>query len=211
MATSEGATSKGLSYSVCVLPADCEEADGFLEAFEVVLALLAKQVFLAGDETSHDIRDEDFRAPGVTHDARGLDDGGAVEVVVLGDGFTGVDADADAYGRGGLFEVGGDGALHIDGGTMSGEVEGEIIDASRKAELLSEIAEREGISGQQTIAIGDGANDLPMLNAAGLGVAYHAKPLVKETASHAISTFGLDSVLYLMGFSDRDISEALAD
>jgi len=102
-------------------------------------------------------------------------------------------------------------ALQIVGGTMSGEVEGEIIDASRKAELLSEIAKREGISGQQTIAIGDGANDLPMLNAAGLGVAYHAKPLVKETASHAISTFGLDSVLYLMGFSDRDIEEALAD
>ncbi|MCZ6641760.1 MAG: phosphoserine phosphatase SerB, partial [Gammaproteobacteria bacterium] len=55
-----------------------------------------------------------------------------------------------------------------------------------------------------------GANDLPMLNAAGLGVAYHAKPLVKESARHAISNFGLDSVLYLMGFSDRDIEQALA-
>jgi hydroxymethylpyrimidine pyrophosphatase-like HAD family hydrolase len=75
--------------------------------------------------------------------------------------------------------------------------------------LLADIAAREGISAQQTIAIGDGANDLPMLNAAGLGVAYHAKPVVKETASHAISEFGLDSVLYLMGFSDRDIEEAL--
>ena len=74
---------------------------------------------------------------------------------------------------------------------------------------MKEIARREGISGQQTIAIGDGANDLPMLDAAGLGVAYHAKPMVKETASHAISTFGLDSVLYLMGFTDRDIDEAL--
>jgi phosphoserine phosphatase len=102
-------------------------------------------------------------------------------------------------------------ALEIRDGVMTGEVHGEIVDADRKAELLNEIAEREGISGQQTIAIGDGANDLPMLNAAGLGVAYHAKPLVKETASHAISTFGLDSVLYLMGFSDRDIEEALAD
>ncbi len=100
-------------------------------------------------------------------------------------------------------------SLEIRDGLMSGEVEGEIIDADRKAELLKEIARREGISGQQTIAIGDGANDLPMLNAAGLGVAYHAKPMVKETASHAISTFGLDSVLYLMGFSDRDIEEAL--
>ncbi|MCZ6855792.1 MAG: phosphoserine phosphatase SerB [Gammaproteobacteria bacterium] len=95
-------------------------------------------------------------------------------------------------------------------GVLTGEVHREIIDAPRKAELLEEIALREGISMQQTIAIGDGANDLPMLNAAGLGVAYHAKPLVKETARHAISNFGLDSVLYLMGFSDRDIEQALA-
>lgn len=94
-------------------------------------------------------------------------------------------------------------------GLMTGEVDGPIIDAERKAELLLEIARSEGISRQQTIAIGDGANDLPMLSAAGLGIAYHAKPLVKETASHAISNFGLDSVLYLLGFSDRDIETAL--
>ena len=99
--------------------------------------------------------------------------------------------------------------LATDAGVMTGEVMGEIVDAQRKAQLLADIAAREGISAQQTIAIGDGANDLPMLNAAGLGVAYHAKPVVKETASHAISEFGLDSVLYLMGFSDRDIEEAL--
>lgn len=102
-------------------------------------------------------------------------------------------------------------SLEIIDGRMTGEVDGEIIDATRKAELLEEIAAREGISREQTIAIGDGANDLPMLNAAGLGIAYHAKPLVKETASHAISTFGLDSVLYLIGFADRDIEEALSD
>lgn len=101
--------------------------------------------------------------------------------------------------------------LEIVDGVMTGEVEGEIVDAKRKAELLEEIALREGISLQQTIAIGDGANDLPMLSRAGLGVAYHAKPVVKESASHAISNFGLDTVLYLMGFSDRDIEEALAD
>jgi phosphoserine phosphatase len=89
-------------------------------------------------------------------------------------------------------------------------VDGPIIDAERKAELLLEIAGKEGISLQQTIAIGDGANDLPMLSAAGLGIAYHAKPVVKETASHAISNFGLDSVLYLLGFSDRDIETALS-
>ncbi len=102
-------------------------------------------------------------------------------------------------------------SLEIVDGVISGEVVGEIIDAERKAQLLQEIADREGISNQQTIAIGDGANDLPMLNAAGLGVAYHAKPVVRETASHVISEFGLDSVLYLMGFSDRDIEEALGE
>lgn len=101
--------------------------------------------------------------------------------------------------------------LAVRDGVMTGEVDGEIVDAERKAELLLEIARREGISRQQTIAIGDGANDLPMLSAAGLGIAYHAKPLVKETASHAISNFGLDSVLYLLGFSDRDIETVLAD
>ncbi len=99
--------------------------------------------------------------------------------------------------------------LEIVDGVMTGEVEGAIVDAQRKAELLVEIAHNEGISRQQTIAIGDGANDLPMLSAAGLGVAYHAKPLVRETASHAISNFGLDSVLYILGFSDSDIEQAL--
>lgn len=99
--------------------------------------------------------------------------------------------------------------LVIRDGVMTGDVDGAIVDADRKAELLKEIAAREGIARQQTIAIGDGANDLPMLSTAGLGVAYHAKPVVKETASHAISNFGLDSVLYLLGFSDRDIETAL--
>ena len=101
--------------------------------------------------------------------------------------------------------------LVIRNGIMTGEVEGTIVDADRKAELLKEIAQREGIALQQTIAVGDGANDLPMLSTAGLGVAYHAKPVVKETASHAISNFGLDSVLYLLGFSDRDIETALVE
>ncbi len=100
--------------------------------------------------------------------------------------------------------------LVIEGGVMTGEVDGDIVDAERKAQLLLEIARGEGISRQQTIAIGDGANDLPMLSAAGLGIAYHAKPVVKESASHAISNFGLDSVLYLLGFSDRDIETALS-
>ncbi|MCZ6657792.1 MAG: phosphoserine phosphatase SerB [Gammaproteobacteria bacterium] len=99
--------------------------------------------------------------------------------------------------------------LVVENGRMTGEVAGEIVDAERKAELLKNIADSEGMLLEQTIAIGDGANDLPMLSAAGLGVAYHAKPLVKQTANHSISNFGLDSVLYLMGFSDRDIEQAL--
>ena len=96
-------------------------------------------------------------------------------------------------------------------GVMTGQVEGDIVDARRKADLLTEIAQSEGITLEQTIAIGDGANDLPMLKRSGLGVAFHAKPVVRETASHAISNFGLDAVLYLIGFSDRDIDEALRD
>lgn len=95
--------------------------------------------------------------------------------------------------------------LVVQDGRITGEVRGEIVDAARKAERLREIASLERIDLQQTIAIGDGANDLPMLRAAGLGVAYHAKPLVRESASHAISNFGLDAVLYLMGFSDYDL------
>ena len=100
-------------------------------------------------------------------------------------------------------------ALEVADGVMTGEVSGEIIDADRKALLLRETAQSEGIALQQTIAIGDGANDLPMLACAGLGVAFHAKPVVRESAQHAISNFGLDAVLYLIGFSDRDIDQAL--
>ena len=77
--------------------------------------------------------------------------------------------------------------------------------------MLRELAHTEGIALEQTIAIGDGANDLPMLRAAGIGVAFHAKPVVRESAGHAISNFGLDAVLYLIGFSDRDIDQALGD
>ena len=99
--------------------------------------------------------------------------------------------------------------LEIVNGKFTGKVEGEIIDADKKAELLEDISAKEGISLAQTIAVGDGANDLPMLSKAGLGVAYRAKPVVKEQAKHAISHFGLDAILYLIGFSDADIEEAL--
>ncbi len=96
--------------------------------------------------------------------------------------------------------------LVLKDGRITGEVKGEIVDAATKARRLQEIATLERIAIQQTIAIGDGANDLPMLSTAGLGVAYHAKPIVRESAGHAISNFGLDAVLYLMGFSDYDLA-----
>ena len=65
------------------------------------------------------------------------------------------------------------------------------------------LAEKEGIDLQQVIAVGDGANDLPMLSTAGLGIAFRAKPLVKQSAEQSISTLGLDGILYLLGISDR--------
>lgn len=88
-------------------------------------------------------------------------------------------------------------------GKVTGNVSGQIVDGERKAALLREIAEREGIDLQQVIAVGDGANDLPMLSIAGLGIAFRAKPLVKQSAKQAISTLGLDSILYLLGIGDR--------
>ncbi len=95
--------------------------------------------------------------------------------------------------------------LDIDAnGKVTGEVKGAIVNGERKAELLREIADKEGVRLEQTIAVGDGANDLPMLSIAGLGIAFRAKPLVRESAKQAISTLGLDGILYLIGFRDRD-------
>ncbi len=95
--------------------------------------------------------------------------------------------------------------LEIVDGRLTGQLRGEIVDGARKAAALREIAEKERISLQQAIAVGDGANDLPMLTIAGLGIAFHAKPVVREGARQSISTFGLDSILYLIGLRDRDI------
>jgi phosphoserine phosphatase len=96
-------------------------------------------------------------------------------------------------------------------GKLTGKVKGQIVDAERKAELLKEIAAKENISLQQTIAVGDGANDLPMLAAAGLGIAFHAKPVVAKSAKHKISTLGLDGILYLIGVRDRDLLAKVAE
>lgn len=94
-------------------------------------------------------------------------------------------------------------ALEIRDGKVTGNVVGEVVDGQRKAALLREIAAKENISLEQVIAVGDGANDLPMLSIAGLGIAFRAKPIVKQSAKQAISTLGLDGILYLLGISDR--------
>jgi len=94
--------------------------------------------------------------------------------------------------------------LEVIDGKVTGVAIEPIVDAQRKADLLKELAHKEGLRLEQTIAVGDGANDLPMLAIAGLGVAFRAKPLVKQSAKQAISTLGLDGVLYLLGLRDRD-------
>lgn len=96
--------------------------------------------------------------------------------------------------------------LEIVDGKLTGRYLGEIVDGRRKAELLRLIAQVENLNIKQTIAVGDGANDLPMLSAAGLGIAFHAKPKVKATADQSISTIGLDGLLYFLGFKDSFIS-----
>jgi phosphoserine phosphatase len=95
--------------------------------------------------------------------------------------------------------------LEIVDGKLTGNYLGDIIDGAKKAELLRNIAFKEDIFLDQTVAVGDGSNDLPMINIAGLGIAFHAKPIVSENAQHSISTIGLDAILFLMGFRDRDI------
>ncbi len=96
--------------------------------------------------------------------------------------------------------------LEFEDGRLTGKVTGPIVDGARKAELLRELAAQEGIRLEQVIAVGDGANDLPMLSIAGLGIAFRAKPVVKARARHAIGTVGLDGILYLLGMRDRDLA-----
>jgi len=93
--------------------------------------------------------------------------------------------------------------LEIENGILTGNTVGETVDGERKASLLASIATHEGFSLEQTIAVGDGANDLPMLSIAGLGIAFNAKPIVKESAKQSLNTHGLHGILYLMGLSER--------
>jgi len=98
--------------------------------------------------------------------------------------------------------------LEIENGKLTGRYVGDVVDGKRKAELLRIIAQVENIDIAQTIAVGDGANDLPMLSTAGLGIAFHAKPKVKATARQSISSIGIDGVLYFIGFKDSYITPA---
>ena len=96
--------------------------------------------------------------------------------------------------------------LEVKDDRLTGRHVGDIVDGAKKAELLKLLAFKEDIHLEQCIAVGDGANDLPMIQEAGLGIAFHAKPKVKATAQHSISQNGLDTILYLIGFRDREIN-----
>ena len=97
--------------------------------------------------------------------------------------------------------------LDVVDGVVTGEVRTPIVDGPRKAALLEQIAASEGLSMEQVIAVGDGANDLPMLRLAGLGIAFRAKPLVRKGAKQSISKLGLDGILFLLDVRDRDLTE----
>ncbi len=97
--------------------------------------------------------------------------------------------------------------LEIEDGKLTGRYLGDVVDGKRKAELLRLIAQVENVDIRQTVAVGDGANDLPMISIAGLGIAFHAKPQVKANAKQSISTIGLDGILYFLGYKDSHLDE----
>ncbi len=99
--------------------------------------------------------------------------------------------------------------LEVEDGKLTGRHLGDIVDGKRKAELLRLIAQVENVDIRQTVAVGDGANDLPMISIAGLGIAFHAKPKVKANAQQSISTIGLDGILYFLGYKDSHLDEQI--
>ena len=99
--------------------------------------------------------------------------------------------------------------LEVENGKLTGRHVGDIVDGKRKAELLRLIAQVENVDIRRTVAVGDGANDLPMISIAGLGIAFHAKPKVKATAKQTISTIGLDGILYFLGYKDSYLDEKM--
>jgi phosphoserine phosphatase len=98
--------------------------------------------------------------------------------------------------------------LEVKDGFLTGKVEGRVVDRARKAEFLRELADREGITLAQTVAVGDGANDLDMLSAAGLGIAFNAKELVKDNADTSLSVPYLDAILFVMGVRREHVEAA---
>jgi phosphoserine phosphatase len=126
-------------------------------------------------------------------------------VAIVSGGFTAVTDDLVA-------ELGLDHALANElgavGGRLTGEVVGPVVDRAAKADALRRFAQLEGLSVEQTVAIGDGANDLDMLEAAGLGIAFNAKPIVRQAADTALSVPYLDAVLFLLGISREEVEAA---
>ncbi|MEQ8262353.1 phosphoserine phosphatase SerB [Pseudohaliea sp.] len=132
-----------------------------------------------------------------------------VHTAILSGGFDYFARDVQA--RLGIHEVHAN-RLELEAGRLTGEAVEPIVDGARKASLLRELAAREGLTPAHVLAVGDGANDLPMLGEAGLGVAFRAKPVVRAAAQQAISHFGLDCVLFLLGVPERHwVSEVVPD
>ncbi len=98
--------------------------------------------------------------------------------------------------------------LEISGAKLTGRLSGPVIDRAAKAAALHRFAADAGVPLSQTVAIGDGANDLDMIAAAGLGVAFNAKPVVRDAADTSLSVPYLDAVLYLLGISSEDVAAA---
>ena len=102
-------------------------------------------------------------------------------------------------------------ALESEGGRLTGRVRGAVVDRRAKEDFLRDLAQAQGIPLERCVAIGDGANDLDMLSVAGLGVAYNAKPVVRDAADTAVNVPYLDTILYLLGISREEIEVADAE